>query len=370
MDDHTRLERLLADGYLLVGYVLPLSKLSPESIGKAVSVFSIQLAPKILLDPSNRAKSLVMLRHPSTGQRVEILTLDERTIRRANEQLRYQEEPIGTLIRARCAAVGGSSPHRQIFHLDRLVASLDGRWGWEFKLGNIVGTFEVIIRLESTGEGAAQEVLDKLRLLLDCLAVSQQVGFRIEHWSVTSIPRSGLSVSWGPEEMMLLPLTPEQIDNIEADLSSTEARTAARGLNEAYVETFMPNRHSRFWAAAEQVFGGKPEPLLTDEEVKGLLGAAEPIESLANAPDRLKKLEEALSDPNRLPLVTRNERMADAIASIRGISKEEAYREVRAASELRGKHGHQLLANSENFEASAKFLHEALWCYLKRQKAS
>jgi len=370
MDDHAKLERLLADGYLLVGYVLPFSKLTPESIANTISVFSIQLAPEILLDPSNKTKSLVMLRHSSTGQQVEIVTSNERTISRANEQLRYQREPIGTLIRARCAALGGRTSRQRIFHLDRLVASLKGLRGWDFKLGDTVGTFEIVIRLKSTDTGAIEETIDELQRLLDCLAISQQVGFHIQHCSVVAIPRLEPSVSIGPEERMLSPVTPVEVHNIVVGISSSKAMVAAEGLNQAYIENCMPSRLSRLWAAAEDVFGGKPELLLEEAEVKYLIGEANRIESLGNDPARLKKLKDTVSNPDRLPLKSRNERMADNIAPILSISIEEAYSKVRLASELRGKHGHQLLANWENIEASEKFLQEALLCYLRKQKAS
>lgn len=371
MDDYAKLERLLADGYFVIGRVFHLSKLAPESIANFVSVFSIQLSPKILLDPCNKTKSLVMLRHLSTGHRVEILTSDERTISRANEQLRYQEEPIDTFIGVRCAALGGSSPHQRVFHLDQLVASLDGLWGWKFTLGDVVGTFEAEMRIGSTDRSVIEEALDKLQHLFNCLAVSQQVGFHIQHYSVRQTRRCGPSHGfWGPEERMLLPMTHEEIGKIEATLSSREASVAARGLTQAYCETSIPSRLSMLWAAVEDVFGGKPKPLLNEEEVEYLVAQARRIESLRNDSDRLKKLKEALSDPNRLPLVSRNERMADAIAPILSISVEEAYSKVRLASELRGKHGHQLGVNWKDIEASEKFLQEALRSYLKTQKKS
>jgi hypothetical protein len=371
MDDYAKLERLLADGYLILGHVLPLSRFTPESIANAISVFSIRLAPEILLDPCNKTKSLVMLRHPSTGQQTEIVPSDKRAVSRANEQVHYQREPIGTLICARCAALGGRTSRQRTFHLDRLVASLNGLWGWDFKLEDTVGTFEVVIRLESTDRGGIEETVDRLQRLLDCLAISQQVGFHIQHYSVVAIPRLGAFVSSiGSEERMLRPVARKEIGDIQATLSSREASVAARGLSQAYCETFMPSRLSRLWAAAEDVFGGKPERLLKEAEVKHLIGEANRIESLRNDPDRLKKLKDALSSPDRLPLVTRNERMADAIAPILTISVKEAYTKVRLASELRGKHGHQLLENWANIEASEKFLQEALLRYLKKQKKS
>jgi hypothetical protein len=313
-----------------------------------------------------------MLRNLSTGQQVEIVTSDERTIGRANEQLRYQQEPIGTLIRARCAALGGRTSHQRIFHLNNLVASLDGLRGWNFTMGDTVGTFEVLMRLESTDTGAIEETIDRLQLLLDCLAISQQVGFRIQHRSVAPIPRLEPSISFGPEEMMLSPVTPEEIRNIDAILSSREASVASRGLSQAYCETSMPSRLSMLWAAAEEVFGGVAVPLLNEEEVRCLVDKAKHIESLGNDLDRLKRLKEALSSPDRLPLLTRNERMARAIAPIMSTSVDDVYRRVRTASRLRGRHGHQLSENEnwENIEDSEKFLQEALLCYLRKQKKS
>lgn len=371
MDDLTKLEQLLADNYLVGGPILPLSRIRPETIDNIVSVFSIELEREILLDRSNKAKSLIMLRHRPTGHRVEILTSDERTIRQANEQRRYQEEPIGTFVRALCAAFGGRSSHHRVFHLDRLVASLDGLWGWQFKLGDAVGAFEVAIRLESTDRGVAEEAVDKLQRLLDCLAVSQQVGFRIQHCNVSLIPRLEPAISIGPEERMLSPVPSEEISNIKAVLSSSpEAMVAARGLNEAYAENYIPSRLAVLWMAAEHVFGGKPERLLTEEEVRRLLDTAKGIESLRNDSDRLKELKEALQDPNRLPLESRNRRMAKAIAHIMGMRVDDAYSKVREASTLRGKHLHEYSTNWEGIENSGKFLQEALLYYLACQKTS
>ena len=361
MDDYTKLEQLLAEGYLVRRIFLP-SEIPPELI--------TNLDSEILHDSSNKAKSLVILEHPSTGRQVRILTSDARTISRANEQRRYQEEPIGTLVCARCAALGGRSARQRIFHVDHLVASLDGLWGWKFKLGDVVGTFEVVIRLESTDRGVAEEAVDKLQHLLDYLAVCQQVGFHIQHCSITPIPRLELAYSIGPEERLLSPVTPEEISNIEAVLSSVEAMAAARGLNQAYVENCMPSRLSRLWAAAEHIFAGKPKRLISEKEIKCLLETAKGIESLRNDDDRLRELKQALSDPERLPLISRNKRMAYAIAPIMGISVKDAYSKVRTASKLRGEHGHRLSTNWEAIEASEKFLQEALLHYLAQQKRS
>lgn len=368
IDDHAELKRLLADGCLIIGRVIPLSGITRKSIGITVNVFSIQTNSKILLDPANRDKSLIMLTHPSTGHRVEILTSDERTISRANEQRRYQEEPVGTLVTATCAAGGGPSSNLGISHLDYLVPSLDGLWGWKFTLGDDVGMFQAQMRLESTDRAAAAEAVNKLRLLLDCLAVNLQCAFRMKYYYFASIPRCEPFVSSvGPEERMLPSVTHEEIDGIKAALSSLKAVKAAAGLNEAYAENWPPSRLARLWAAAEDVFGSKPQRLLSEEEVECLVCAAEGIESLSKDSERLKKLKDTLTSPLQLPLENRNRNMAEAIAPIMGISVKEAHSKVSTASKLRGKHGHGISRDAEGMEASEKFLQEALRSYLAQQ---
>lgn len=366
MDDYKKLERLLADGYLVEIDAIALSTLNQEG-ARFFSNVSTQLTPETLLDPSNRAKFLVRLINPSTGNRVDLLTSDEHAISRAKDQLRYQREPVETFISVICAALGGSSAKERVFHLDRMVASLDGIWGWKLTLGEILGTFRVKIRIESMDKDVAEEALENLQLLLHCLAVMRQVGFYIQHYSFESTPRCTQLPYFGatgPEEMMMAPVTHQEIDSIKATLSSRESMDAARGLNDAYCENTMASRLSRLWATAEGVFGSKPQPLLNEEEIKYLVAVAEGIESLSKDSDRLKKFKDALPNPFQLPLQSRNRLMAEAIAPIMGISDEEAHSKVSTASELRGKHGHGISRDLEGMEASEKFLQEALRRYL------
>ncbi|MBN1761982.1 MAG: hypothetical protein JW878_02720 [Methanomicrobia archaeon] len=373
MVDHTRLEQLLMDGYVVVGPVLHLSRIRPEAIDKMGT------------------KTLIMLRHPSTGHRVKMLTSDERAIERAKNQRHYQEEPIGTLVHIICVALRGRSLKHRVFHLDQLVTSLNGYSGWEFRLGDVVGTFEVDIRIESTDRAEAEKAVDSLQTLLDYLSVLLQVGFHIQHCHYALIPRFGPTILADPEETMLPLITTDEIDTTAATVSSDLTKATAGGLNKAYIGCTMPSRLSMLWAAVEHVFRVKPEQLLTNDEVENLLTYAEGIESLESNIERLEKLKkvyldfdeetkdpkeeilekikETLLDPNRLSLINRNKRMAYAIAPIMDISVQDAYSKVRTASQLRGKHLHQLSTeDSEKLEASEEFLQEALLQYLAQQK--
>jgi len=368
LDDESQLDNLLANGYLIVGPVISLSELTQNSIANFLSVFSVSLSPQTLLDPSNRNRTLIMLRHPSTGHQIEIISSDDYVITRAKGQRSYQEEPIGLLIRALCSALGGRSSRERIFHLDQLIPSLNGLWNWQFNLGERVGTFEAIKYLETTDRGSAEEALDKLNHLLDFFAYLYQVGFYIQHSSISHIPRLEPTVSVGPEERMLTAVTKEDIHDIEVVLSSPKAIVAVRGLNQSYIENCMPSRLSMLWAAAEHVFSNKPERLLSNDEIASLFEAAKTIESLKKDPQRLADFKKALQDPDRLPLKSRNLRMAEAIAPVMNITTEAAYTKVRTASKLRGKNVHRLSQDWKDIEDSEKFLQEALLCYIAKCK--
>lgn len=371
--DFKELNQHLADGYLIDVSVHCLGRLSPQTIDRFTSFYSIKTAAAILLDPSNSDKYLIILGHPTTGSRFELITSDDATMLRVATQLSYQKERIGTLIRARCVAVDNRLPERPACHgLDRLVESLNGRWGWNFRLlEGVIPAFQVELRLESTNSVDIEIAKDKLKGLLDCLAVSQNIGFYIQEIFEGPIRRCSLNpyaVAVGPEERMLEALSFEEISNIEAVLSSPKAKAAARGLNQAYSENFVPSKLAMLWAAVEDVFSTDPERLLKENERTILLKAAKDIETLVNNNERMRELIQVLSDPNRLPLKTKNRRMATAIAPIMGIDEDEVYRRLQIASDMRGKQLHSIRGNWGELQTSVDFLQEALRRYLAQQK--
>ena len=369
MNDKSQLELLLDNGYHVVGPVKPLVELKQKSFLNFISVFSIKLSQQILLDPSNRNKTLIMLRQPSTGQQIEIITSEDHIITMAKTQQNYQNETIGMLIRSRCCALGGQSSNERIFHLDQLVASLDGFCNWQFKLGETVGVFEATKRLETIDRGSAEEELVKLNQLLDFLAYFYQVGFHIQHSTISQIPRLEPTVSVGPTERMLTAITQKEIlPDLEVMLASPKALVAIKGLNQSYIENCMPSRLSMLWATAEHVFSSKPERLLSIDEITFLFKTAETIESLKKDKQRLEKLKNALNDPDRLSVKSRNLRMAENIALVMHISTNEAESKVRKASQMRGKNLHRLSQNWKDIEDSEKFLQEALLCYITKSK--
>lgn len=138
------LEKLFEDGYrVVISYHL--LNHTPQEINGFISFFKTEVSLKEALHPSNRNKTVVVLSQIPTGHQVEVITSDEAILNRITKRIEYQNEPIGMAIRARCLALGGKSTYERIFHLDQLVESLNGLWGWEFKLGEVVGTFDVFI---------------------------------------------------------------------------------------------------------------------------------------------------------------------------------------------------------------------------------
>jgi hypothetical protein len=226
------------------------------------------------------------------------------------------------------------------------------------------------MKLESTDIYSVEEAKEKLRRLLDYLAYSERIGFHIQDLVVGPIRRCSLNpyaLGTGPEERLLDAVTPEEIAGIESILARSKTRAAARGLNQAYVENYMPSRLSMLWAALEDVFSTKPQPLLSQEERNALLNQAEQIATLKVDRDRLDRLKAALSDPDRLPKKGRNERIAHGIALIMGISEDEAYSELTRTSRLRAKNVHKLSEDDWNaMAASTRFLEQVLRCYLDK----
>ena len=285
--DFKELNQHLADGYLIDEAVHCLGRLNPQTIDRFTSFFSIKTDAAILLDLSNSDKQLIILGHPTTGSRFELITSDDATMLRVASQLSYQKERIGTQIHARCIAVDNRLLERPAYHgLDRLVESLNGRWGWNFRLlEGMIPAFQVKIRLESTNGVDIEIAKDKLKGLLDCLAVSQNIGFYIQEISEGPIRRCSLNpyfLAAGPAQRTLEALSFEEISNIEAVLSSPKAKAAARGLNQAYSENFVPSKLAMLWAAVEDVFSTDPEHLLKENERIILLKAAKEIETLVN----------------------------------------------------------------------------------------
>jgi hypothetical protein len=149
MTELETLQRLLSEGYLISGYLLPMAHITPESVDRAIEVFSIETARSDLLNPSNSGETLIMLRNYSTGGRFEILTSDSEVIEEARKQYDCQNEPVGTIITASCVSLAGGYHEQPIFNVADLIRSLEGFGGWEFEVADSSSSFTIKINLPS-----------------------------------------------------------------------------------------------------------------------------------------------------------------------------------------------------------------------------
>ena len=366
MSDCETLEEALSNGYFINGDIFSISRIRSDIKG-FIKVFNVRLPTETILDPANNDKSIIILKNPKTKDQIEIISSDAKTLERAKQQLEYQNSPTGLLITVYCEALGGSSDPEQVLHLDELISKLDGLWGWSFKVVN-VGIFEAKKRLKSTVEEDAKKELDKLRLLLDFISVTRKIGAKLQRYAVSKIPHYGVSHGiWGPTDGMVSPLTQEELSNLEWFISSSsDVLELARGLNQAYLLTSMPSRLAMFWALTENTFTDDPKPLLTKHEVDSVLEAAGRVPSLVGDKVRLGVLRQAIEDPNRLPIKSRNQRLSENIANLLGMKADLIYSELRKASKVRAEFLHEHKSRSEALRNSEKFLRTIIERYLEK----
>lgn len=366
MDELKELKKYLNDGYLLDGPVLRLSEKTPKSIAEAYSFFEINIDLNVLLDPANKDKTMLLLRHPNIKKRIAILTSNNQVISKAISQYKYQRERIGTIMNFQVVALGGRSDKERIFHLDQFISSLDGLFGWKFSLGSNIGEFKIEIKSNSVDDTDTIEILSRLQLILDYFAFYFGVGFHIRHKFITNIPRIGPYVSGiGGEERMLSPVTTTELEKINSLKGKHLLLEAMRGLREAYIETTMPGRISRLWSTIETIFGEKQQKLLSDSEIEEILSNAALISSLEKDSKRLGKFKDTLQ---KATLTSRNEHIATNIALTMDKGFKETYQDVKMASMLRGKHLHRILMEDvDNMQSSEKFLQAALITYIEKQ---
>ena len=383
MDDRAELERLLAEGYLVIGAPVHVSQMTGWSLNAYPNGFDWR---KYRRDPAIQDKSLVMFFHPFhpvSGQWVEMLTLDEEVLTRVRDQFNHQQEVVGTLIEVTCAARRGGQYDQWQLHLDNFAESLQGFAGWEFSAPDDVGTMKVKMRMEPPSQVAVRHPVQMLERLLDVLAVSNDIGFRIIHVNQVPIRRQPLlpevGIPW-PMERMIDRVKMEQAEIAQKDVWPQDVWGLARTLREVYLESLPAAQLTKLCAAVERVLGGEPEHLLNTSEKTELIESAKTIESLKgdlrknragkDIPWRLDKAISILSDPKKFPRYGIDERLAQRIAPILGIQYEDAKKRVDNAWSLRGGYAHEHRYASGEAKGSIDFLISVVKGYIEVQTKS
>lgn len=374
MTDFEIIEKAISDGYYVVG-IFSIAKIQngdnesrrtgnfAQSVDAFIKTFNIQKGKDVLLNPENRDKFIVILKK-ECGNQIEIITSCSECIKKTEQQLAYQNEPVGIMIRVECIALGGSSEPDQITYVDQLISQLDNLLGWHFKQTG-KSTFEVSKKLDSTNEEDAKQELNRLHDLLNYIAITIKSGIRIERYAVSKIPRVGpYHGILGPDEFRPS-ITVEEVKRFEKFLSAPpEIREIASALNQVYTLKSRESRLALLWAITEAVFADEPKPLLLDNEIKSILKCA--METVKGQ-ERLKELEKVLKDPNRLPSKSRNRRISENIAKALELNAEDVYQKIKTIAKIRGRYLHRLKSESEKLRIAEKYLRDILEAYLERK---
>ncbi len=367
MTNITQIEQLIDNGFIINGPILTLRQINKSSLQDFMKVFSIKTKINIITDNENYNKTMFLLKNPRTGEQKEFITEDQDIINRALKQQRYQAEPIGSQIYALCTALGGKSTKERIFHLDRLIESINGFEQWQFKLTDRIGTFNVTIKIESIDESEIDNTIIRLQFLLDCMALYYQVGFQIQHYYTSPICRIDPTISVGPEERMLQPINEKIIIKISRLISNSMTQKVARGINQSYAENCLPSRLMILWATFEELFRTSPKPLLESAEVDKIIELVSKSETLKDEPKRIEELREVLKNPDRMPSQNRNYRLAESVSEKLGLEFEDTYMKVKKASRLRGKHVHNINSEWDDLIEAENFLRNILIQYMKKE---
>lgn len=115
------------------------------------------------------------------------------------------------------------------------------------------------------------------------------------------------------------------------------------------------------WATIEDLFGhGNPTHLLTDNELKKIIGS---IHNIELADKKKSVLISKLKDSSIFPIRTRNERIAENIAKLINEDFEFIKERVKGFSKFRGKLVHSM-NNEKDIREYLKFTEQVLLKYL------
>jgi len=268
-------------------------------------------------------------------------------------------------------AIGGTLENRGKYHLDLLVQSIENFDDWKISLSDRQGFFDIDIEMDDVlDDESVQLVLEQVENILDFIAVSRQVGFKIQHYSASYKPEKGLSIHWGEQEYRLPSMNNIEKGIIRAIVQSkenTDILKARKCLNHCYIENTMPGRVSILWSGIEELFREEqPLPLLNIDEIKAIKKCIREIPSLATDRKRTDEFISAISDPQRMPLKSRNKIISEGISKKLDIPSDGVYKEIKKASTLRGKHVHELHNDWRELVECEKFLHSIIRNYLAK----
>lgn len=322
-----------------------------------------------IFDPGNAEKKVILLIDRSGHDRPVFLTDNEDVIEYARVEKERQDEPIDIDIHAVCIALGGPDyTDRRFFDIEQFVESIDQKWGWRFRPGKREGEFFGELHLDAYDPPLAEQKIAELQVILDIIAVGKGIGFQVQHHSFSSHPReTHPTIGARGQTSRRLPILSS--NNIGAtrfllEHPDPELELAFRGINQSYIENCLPSRLSMLWATAEELFGGKPRPLLSADEIQSLIAAVDQIDSIKQDRRKYDRIRTILKDPQFISERSRNEMIAANISKYLPLSEEDIVRKIKQASSIRGKNVHQIRRDWSEIRESEKFLRSAIISFI------
>ena len=371
MNDHEKILNLIyREDSKIVGPIITVSTIKKKNIDDFVSVFDIEKG-EILSHDDN--ETLVMLRKGDIKE--HIFTTDKRAIFIAKEKKKAQEELIGIRIIFKCAAIWNEPDKQHKAYIEKLIDAYNDFKSWKFEKEE-TGNFKITVTIGK--DESVDKTINEVQLFLDMLSFYHGIGFMIQNYSVFKLPRYGMA-SAIQQVKRPKPLSMEEINSLKEKMknSSDLMKLALHSLNISHYERESRSRVLTLWAAVEEISlkGFNQQKLLSKDEIKEIMKAVQNIPTLKNDLERIKKLNDVISNPQRLPLKSRNERIASFISNIKGISIEEAKKAIGKISKLRGKLAHTASvsqSSNEELEKWERFLQKVLKGFISqniRQKS-
>ncbi|SCG85527.1 hypothetical protein [Methanobacterium congolense] len=349
MNDLEKVNKLLFEEHYLINFIIPLKEVYKRDHPEDIDPFE---------------EGYLIRFYNSEDHKVQFSTKDKKAVYKAYEFFSYQKQPLGTWINVYFIVSGGKVSNA-LYDVTKLIPSLNEISEWKFNLTDKY-RIRAETKLKSTNRIEIEQSINNIQTFLNASGFIRDIGFHIQHYTVSPIPRYGLiGGSMDLWTQLSDPLTKDEKIKLNQLMGvKNKVRTALTGLNQSYTENLLPNRVARLWATIEHVFGTKAEPLLTECERKAIIKSAKRIDSLKKD-GKLEKFISAISDRDRLSLEGRNRRIANNIADLMNMDKDKVYSDIQEISKFQGKHVHNIENNWKELEKSEKLLQNILLKYIE-----
>jgi hypothetical protein len=353
MTEKDLLEQLISDGFMPFGTILTPER-APQYLEKA--------------PPGVQVLGLLPLWRSDNERRMFGITQEE-TLHYAQQLVAASLEIVGYSACGYISAVGPDAvAGHKVFFCPEVVATLvaqNGNWRVN-ESQDYPSTIELRLEIEGNDTAKLSRFRDDLEKAAVFLSISDRHGFVVSSFSSGARSRAQpFSVTVGLPGRLVRGTKKIEWADIDTIWNDVECRLALEALRLIFSQVTNRTMIVAAWSAIEEIFGGKPEHILTSDEIDRLMECAKGIPSLG--PDKLNRFGEAVRDTNRMATKNRNERIAEALSHLTGDDEQFLYTQIRTITRLRGKSAHTLHGD-DDIQKSIEFIERVLWAYIGNKK--